>query len=120
MAASLDPLQPLAFASACPSWNHRGDRARLVDGESLPPTRLSAILHDLHASKRIEIQRHCNIKQPRLRPPEWRIARSKLGAPRMRGGAAMTAPSRSQLSLAWPAADHRFRVRVQVDRCDDE
>ena len=76
-ATTLDPLQPLVLRlmRAHPGTTEE-IRARLVDeGESLPPTRLSAILHDLHASKRIEIHRHCDIRHSRLPVrQEWHIA----------------------------------------------
>ena len=76
MPATLDPIQPLVLRllRAHPGTTEE-IRARLVEkGKSLSPTRLSAMLHDLHASKRIEIQRHCDIKQPRLPVrQEWHI-----------------------------------------------
>ena len=75
--ATLDPLQPLILRllRAKPGTTDELRMLLVEEGESLPPTRLSALLHDLHASKRIEIQRHCDIKQPRLPVrQEWRIA----------------------------------------------
>ena len=77
MPATLDPIQPLVLRllRAHPGTTEE-IRARLVDeGESLPPTRLSAILHDLHASKRIKIHRSCDIRHSRLPVrQEWHIA----------------------------------------------
>ena len=77
MPATLDPIQPLVLRllRAHPGTTEE-IRARLVEkGKSLSPTRLSAILHDLHASKRIEIHRNCDIRHSRLPVrQEWRIA----------------------------------------------
>lgn len=65
---TLDPLQALVLRllRTQPSTTEEL-RARLVEqGESLRPTRLSAVLHDLRASGRLELCRNCNVMRPRL------------------------------------------------------
>ena len=76
-ATTLDPLQPLVLRllRAKPGTTDELRMLLVEEGESLPPTRLSAILHDLHAAKRIEIHRNCDIRQSRLPVrQEWRVA----------------------------------------------
>ena len=75
--ATLDPLQPivLRLLRSRPSTTEELRKRINEEGEMLAPSRLSAILHDLHASKRIEIHRNCDIRQSRLPVrQEWRVA----------------------------------------------
>ena len=75
--ATLDPLQPivLRLLRSRPSTTDELRKRINEEGEMLAPSRLSAILHDLHASKRIEIHRHCDILHSRLPVrQEWRVA----------------------------------------------
>ena len=77
MSATLDPLQPLVLRilRARPSTTEELRKRINEEGEMITPSRLSAILHDLHASKRIEIHRHCDIRHSRLPVrQEWSIS----------------------------------------------
>lgn len=75
--STLDPLQAivLRLLRSQPSTTEEL-RERLVEmGESLRPTRLAAVLHDLRASGRLVIRRHCNVYKSRLPVrQEWHIA----------------------------------------------
>jgi len=68
--ATLDPLQPLVLRllRARPSTTEELRKRINEEGEMITSSRLSAILHDLRASGRINIRRHCQIvpsHQPR-------------------------------------------------------
>ena len=75
--ATLDPLQSLVLRilRGKPATTEEIRGALAERGEAPSMRRLSAVLHDLRASGRLNIKRHCNVYKSRLPVrQEWRIA----------------------------------------------